>query len=502
MHPTTAVSHGWKRTFNEGDKSVELQAHCHSLHLVLAVFQRHGFELIDLLEPCFGELERELFVAAGRASDFQSLTVVPAIYIARFRRVSIRPKFAVSGTTLNLLGARYGLGPLEWSTGPISIQDGRIARLTSRATSYDDALDLSGYVLLPGLVNAHDHLEFALYPNLGRPADVPPYANASEWAEEIHCKHADRIALHRAVPREACLWWGAIRNLLSGVTSVCHHNEIYPLVRDPSFPVRVVTQFGWAHSLALDSAVVERHKATAAGRPFVVHAGEGIDRASAEEVSELDHIGVLSECTLLVHGLALSKEGVDLMNKRSSGLITCPTSNAFLFHKLPTAPLLSSVQKVALGSDSPLTAAGDLLDEIRCLYREVGLHPRTIYEMVTTQAADLLRLDLGEGRIFPNSIADLIAVVDRQGTPAAVLADTGWEQVELVIVGGRVQMASDALYARLSEDRRQGLARIVVEGIGRWLRAPVTELIRVTSEVLGAGNIRVGGKRVSHASAL
>jgi len=35
-------------------------------------------------------------------------------------------------------------------------------------------MDLAGHLILPGLINAHDHLEFNLYPRLGR----GPYPNA------------------------------------------------------------------------------------------------------------------------------------------------------------------------------------------------------------------------------------------------------------------------------------------------------------------------------------
>ena len=86
------------------------------------------------------------------------------------------------------------------------------------------ALDLDGLCVMPGLVNAHDHLEFALFPRLGR----GPYPNAAAWARDVY--HPDRspVREHLAVPKELRLLWGGLRNLLAGVTTVWHHNPYHP----------------------------------------------------------------------------------------------------------------------------------------------------------------------------------------------------------------------------------------------------------------------------------
>ena len=82
---------------------------------------------------------------------------------------------------------------------------------------------------------------------------------------------------------------------------------------------------------------------------------------------------LLDESTVLVHGLAIDRDGVALLRERRASLIVCPSSNKFLFGRLPDASLLSRIEKVALGSDSPLTAEGDLLDEVRFAMRFLGI---------------------------------------------------------------------------------------------------------------------------------
>ena len=163
----------------------------------------------------------------------------------------------------------------------------------------------------------------------------PPYRNYIDWGEDIHSRFPEVIAKHHAVPKEVRLWWGGIRNLLCGVTTVCHHDPLWPELQREDFPVRVVREYGWGHSLALGGDLRQARAATPVGRPFIVHACEGVDEQAREELWELDRLGLLDGSTVLVHGLALDREGVALMRERRASLIVCPSSNKFLFGKTP-----------------------------------------------------------------------------------------------------------------------------------------------------------------------
>ena len=219
-------------------------------------------------------------------------------------------------------------------------------------------VELSGCRVARGKVNAHDHLEFALFPRLGR----GPYSNARAWAEAIHREGAETIALHRRVPLADRLRWGGLRNMLSGATAVYEHNPYRDEVFDDGFPVRVMRS-GWAHSLDFGDDVAESYRRRPVGKPFFVHAGEGTDAKAAAEVFELDRLGVLGPDTVLVHAVGFDEEGWALIRQRGARVAWCPTSNRFTLGRTLNIEAARGVQ-VLLGTDSPLTAAGDLLDEL------------------------------------------------------------------------------------------------------------------------------------------
>lgn len=497
MHPETQKLLGWKRVFHEDGKSISLNTAMHRIEEIVAAFICLGWEADATIEPAFGAAEREVFAAAGRLKRFHEAQGHPAIYIMHLRKPERDRKQTRQETEIVLCGMRCAFGPEESTAASLQIHNGRIAQiqLTSEASfpANSRELDLSGYLLLPGLVNAHDHLEFALFPRLAS----PPYPNATLWARDIHERYAELIAMHRSIPKEVRLWWGGLRNLLCGVTTVCHHNAAEPVLLRDDFPVRVARGFGWSHSLAFGRDLRADHAATPLGSPFMVHAAEGIDTEAYNEIAELERLGILGSNTVLIHGLAVNEQAVGLLRRRRTALILCPSSNDFLFGHVPQMDLLREIESIALGSDSPLTATGDLLDEVRFALAACRIEPRAAWSMVTETPAAMLRLEDGEGSMRVCGAADLIAIRDTGMDAVHRLATLSAGDVEFVMVGGRVQLASAVIFDRLPSSVREGLEPLRVDGNIRWLRAPVRELLGQAEEVLGAGHVRLGGKSVA-----
>jgi cytosine/adenosine deaminase-related metal-dependent hydrolase len=327
-------------------------------------------------------------------------------------------------------------------------------------------LDLSGHARLPGLINAHDHLEFNLFPKLGRGG----YRNAVEWAYDIHNPERSPVREHLRVPKAVRLWWGGLKNLLSGVTTVCHHNPYEPEVFGPEFPVRVVRRMTWAHSLTFQPKLARRR----AGWPFVVHCGEGVDAEARGELDALDAAGALDSRTAIVHGVGLTRAGIELLQRRGASVIWCPSSNLGMLGRTLSRTVLRSGLPIALATDSALSAPVDLLDELEVARRFVPV--ARAYEMVTSAPARILRL--------PQRKNDWIAI--HIGTGA----------VALVVIGGRVRLISPELARQLPRCERGRFQLLHVEGRAPVLvDADIRQLRRAAAKHLGR-DLRLAGKRI------
>jgi cytosine/adenosine deaminase-related metal-dependent hydrolase len=339
----------------------------------------------------------------------------------------------------------------------------------------DTVIDAGGAYVLPGLINAHDHLELNHY---GRLKFRDRYENASEWIDDMRPR-LDEPAIReaRTLPLTERLFVGALKNLLAGATTVAHHNPYYSELRR-TMPIRVVRRYGWAHSFALErepagargeagGSIQQRWRRTAADTPFVVHLAEGVDEGAEQELERLERLGCLAANTVAVHGVAIDAAGFRRMAAADAGLVWCPASNIFLFGR--TASVRTFVEahrqrspRIALGSDSRLTGAADLLDELRVARATRCASADELLSMVTTAPADMLRLRHA-GRIAVGSPADFIVVPASGPTPAEALLQMTRRALGLVAVGGR-PMVGDWKFASAFRARGNSARSLIVDG--------------------------------------
>ena len=326
----------------------------------------------------------------------------------------------------------------------------RVLSIGERPRHGDTVVDLAGGFVLPGLVNAHDHLELNHY---GRIKGRDRYANASDWIADMTPRLANDPAIRagRAFPLTERLFIGGLKNLLAGVTTVAHHNPFYAELRR-TMPIRVVRRYGWAHSFLLERRpagargepggdVAGRWRATPSDAPFMVHLAEGVDAEARGELPRLEALGCLDANTVIVHGVAIDGNGWRRVARAGAGLVWCPASNVFLFgetagvHELIVGADGARVT-VALGTDSRVTGSRDLLDELRAARESAPLSPDALFRMVTCDAAALLRQSRA-GRLAVGVPADLMVIPPRADEPGAALLRTARRDVRLVTVEGR-----------------------------------------------------------------
>jgi cytosine/adenosine deaminase-related metal-dependent hydrolase len=344
--------------------------------------------------------------------------------------------------------------PLSFVNAQVVMPDGRLAK-TLRVTrglidgidvapdSDDHVVDLERSFVLPGLINAHDHLELNSQPRLKW---RDKYVNATEWIADFQPRFETDpdLAVTRPETLDERVWIGGLKNLLAGVTTVCHHNPVHRVLRR-RFPVRVVERFGFSHSLHIDGvAVAASHRRTPSDWPWMIHAGEGLDDAARAELDALDELGCLAANTVLIHGVAFGRAAADRVIAAGAGLIWCPSSNKFLFDDTADVRPFDDADRLALGSDSRLSGERDLLDELQSAHDTRQLSAEGLARTVGAGAAQMLRLE-GGGRIEVGMPADVIVLRAIETCPFDSLVNATRGDVRMTMIGGEPAIAEPLL---------------------------------------------------------
>ena len=296
-------------------------------------------------------------------------------------------------------------------------------RIAERAAPGALTVDLAGHTIYPGWINAHDHLELNHYP---RTKFREVYANAHEWGEDVNARlNAEPYHSLRAYPLRDRLFIGGLKNLLCGATTVVHHGPPHQLLYRHDFPVRVLRQYGWAHSLhfSTNAEIVRSYRRTPLSWPWFIHLAEGTDNTAAGEYQRLKALGCVGRNTVLVHGVGLTAADIADAMPRIRALVWCPTTNNYLLGKTLNPALWGD--KLVLGSDSRLTADGDWLAELRSALCRGSADQPDVFAF-TARPAALLGLKRA-GSLAPGSYADWLA---------APAFPTARRDIALVVRGG------------------------------------------------------------------
>ena len=315
---------------------------------------------------------------------------------------------------------------------PLAIRDGRIAE-ASPVRGF--SMELRGHLLFPGLVNAHEHLHVNAVPPLPR---QQPFPNSYAWIEAFQAHfRTPAVAAALALPKALRLRHGALKNLLAGVTCVAHHDPWHAELDAPDFPVALLRGHGWAYALGWDYGPPVRASfdATPPDAPWLIHLAEGTDALARAELAELERLGCLDARSVLAHGVGMSEADIAKVIASGAAVVWCPASNLTLLGRTLDPRRLHAAGRLALGSDSRLSGARDLLEEL-CVAAVVGgLGSAELLAMATHQGADILRMPR-RGRLIAGAPADLLIVADAGGAPADNLVGLSRADLRAVIRDG------------------------------------------------------------------
>jgi cytosine/adenosine deaminase-related metal-dependent hydrolase len=317
----------------------------------------------------------------------------------------------------------------------------RAGRVDAVRAAWAYQLDLRDHLIFPGLINAHDHLHVNAIPPL---LPTTPFANSYAWIEafQAHFEHDDVDAALR-IPKALRMRHGALKNLLAGTTCVAHHDPWHAVLDAADFPVALLRDYGWSYALGWQEYGPPAQRsflATPPDRPWMIHLAEGTDAIAQAELAQLDTLGCLSANSVLIHGVGLREQDIERVIACNAAVVWCPGSNRTLLGRTLDPRRLCDAGRLALASDSRLSGARDLLDELRGVLDRYELSAAQLLALVTTQAASILRLR-GRGALLPGAHADLVIVEDLGGDAVRSLVGIERSQLRAVVRDGVPQIA-------------------------------------------------------------
>ena len=359
--------------------------------------------------------------------------------------------------------------------GAVVVEDGRIAAI-GQAAELGPGAHYADAVIVPGFVNAHSHLEYAVYAGFG-----DGLGDFAEWIT-LHIQRKARIGWEEYVDIAR---FGAAQCLASGVTTVgdCSYSGATAVAcADLGLRATVYLEvFGADPALALEhfaeikervdgffsdrvrpgisphapySVSLDLYRAFAElGLPIATHLsespaeitylmrGEGpwgaysdllVPHPGTTGTRLLAEHDLLGDGVLAAHCVMLEQDEIDLLASTGTGVAHCPRSNAALGCGVaPLSELRAAGVRVGVGTDSPASAPSfDFFDELRSVLlsararaqRPSVLSAAETLELGTMGGARALGLDGEIGSLVLGKRADL-AVLSLAGSPYAPVED-------------------------------------------------------------------------------
>jgi aminodeoxyfutalosine deaminase len=389
--------------------------------------------------------------------------------------------------------------------GWVAVEQGRITAVGHDRTAVPGEQDLGSVALVPGLVNAHTHLELSYLRGQvpAAPAFIGwirgvmaarrqrPDPQAAEILDGVRAGIAEAVragtALVGDISNTLVTFLPLIDSELGGIVfyelirfnapdpeavvdEACHQIDALPVHArvKPSLAAHAPYSVAPLVFRAIRDAVDRRqfvpcsvHLAEGREEIEFIQTGGGEWRRFLEEVGSwspvwtppgvspvrfLDEAGFLGRRVLAVHGVQMTPDDIGRLAKRGTTLVTCPRSNMFTGAGTPPlASFYAAGVPVAVGTDS-LASTTDLnvfseLAAMRALAPEVAAS--RLFESATLQGARALGFEADYGTLEPGKRARILSVAIPEGiSDVEEYLVSGIEPGQLIWVGDTPSVSS------------------------------------------------------------
>jgi guanine deaminase len=204
-------------------------------------------------------------------------------------------------------------------------------------------------------------------------------------------------------------------------------------------PTSTPEQLGLAGRLKSEFPEAYVHTHISENRPEVDWVAE-LFPESATYAAVYDRFGLLSDRTVLAHGVHLSDDELDLIQSRGSRISHCPNSNLFLGSGLfRLERTLDHHVQVGLGSDIGAGTTPSMFNAMADAYKVqqvqgISLTPFHLWYLATLGGARTLAVDDEVGSLEHGKAADFL-VLDLHATPLISLRSDRASSVEDLLAG-------------------------------------------------------------------
>ncbi len=416
--------------------------------------------------------------------------------------------------------------------GAIAVSNGRIVAVGRRAeieSRYKgrERLSAAGRLILPGLINTHNHAAMSLFRGLADDLKLQEWLEKYIFPAEARNVNADFVrwgtrlaalemirggtttyadmyyfedvvaeatkeAGMRGVLGETILDFPAPDNKTVPVALAYTEKFLERWKNDPLVVAAVAPHAPYTCS---EQTLRQTHElAVRHGAPLLIHLSETetenktiLEKHKMSPTAYLDSLGLLKPRTLAAHCVWVSGEDIERLRRNGTGVAHNPSSNMKLASgAAPVVDMLAAGVAVGLGTDGVAGSNNDLdmfeeMDLAAKLAKLINRDPRALparqaLEMATVLGARALGMEKEIGSLEEGKRADLITVrldgahaVPLYNIYSQIVYALKASDVEDVVIEGRIVMRGRRVLT-LNEEQVKAKAREYAQAVGADLR--------------------------------